>query len=100
MLHLTVYQSVVIHFWFPGPCTSSARKDLVMKQRTFSVRALALILALLIAEPSSLSAPSSPALPDPGSLSGITREQQVQLGEQAAAEVYKQLPALCDSSRL
>jgi len=69
-----------------------------MKQRTFSVRALALILALLIAEPFSLLAQSSPDLPDPGSPSGITREQQIQVGQQAAAEVYKQMPVLSDSS--
>ena len=69
-----------------------------MKQRNFSVRALALILALLIAEPFSLLAQSSPDLPDPGSPSGITREQQIQVGQQAAAEVYKQMPVLSDSS--
>lgn len=69
-----------------------------MKQRTFPVRALALILALLIAGPFSLFAQSSPDLPDPGSPSGITREQQIQVGQQAAAEVYKQMPVLSDSS--
>ena len=69
-----------------------------MKQRTFSVRALALILALLIAEPFSLLAQSSPDLPDPGSPSGITRDQQIQVGRQAAAEVYKQMPVMSDSS--
>ena len=69
-----------------------------MQQRTFSIRALALILTLLIAEPFSLLAQSSPDLPDPGSPSGITRDQQIQVGQQAAAEVYKQMPVLSDSS--
>ena len=38
-----------------------------------------------------------PRLPDPGNPS-ITREQQQQLGFQAATEVYKQMPVLPDSS--
>jgi len=70
-----------------------------MKQRTFSARALALILTILIVEPFSLFGQgSSPELPDPGSPSGITREQQVQVGQQAVGEVYKQMPVLPDSS--
>src|SRR5438874_3451510 len=70
-----------------------------MKQRAFHARALALILALLIAEPFSLFAQgSSPELPDPGSPSGITRDQQIQVGQQAVGEVYKQMPVLPDSS--
>src|ERR1700751_3496799 len=40
---------------------------------------------------------AAPALPNPGNPS-ITREQQQQLGFQAATEVYKQMPALPDSS--
>jgi beta-barrel assembly-enhancing protease len=40
---------------------------------------------------------STPQLPDPGN-TGVTREQQVQLGQQAVAEVYKQMPVLPDSS--
>jgi len=70
-----------------------------MKQRAFHARALALILTLLIAEPFSLFAQgSSPELPDPGSPSGITRDQQIQVGQQAMGEVYKQMPVLPDSS--
>jgi beta-barrel assembly-enhancing protease len=40
---------------------------------------------------------STPQLPDPGN-TGVSKEQQVQLGQQAAAEVYKQMPVLPDSS--
>src|SRR3954451_22772829 len=40
---------------------------------------------------------STPQLPDPGN-TGVTREQQVQLGQQAVAEIYKQMPVLPDSS--
>ena len=38
-----------------------------------------------------------PELPDPG-ITRISREEQQQLGFQAAAEVYKQIPVLPDSS--
>lgn len=38
-----------------------------------------------------------PELPDPGN-TRISREEQQQLGFQAAAEVYKQIPVLPDSS--
>ena len=41
--------------------------------------------------------PSGPELPDPGSVIGIGREQQQQLGLQVAAQVYKQMPVLPDS---
>ncbi|MFL6450235.1 MAG: M48 family metallopeptidase [Bryobacteraceae bacterium] len=40
---------------------------------------------------------STPQLPDPGN-TGITKEQQEQLGQQTAAEVYKQMPVLPDGS--
>lgn len=69
-----------------------------MQRRTFPVRLLALTLSLLIALPVSLLAQAEPQLPDPGTVSGITREQQEQLGLQAMAEVYKQMPVLPDSS--
>jgi predicted Zn-dependent protease len=68
-----------------------------MKQRTVSARALALLLALLIG-PFSLYAQNEPQLPDPGSASGITKEQQEQVGLQAMGEVYKQMPVLPDSN--
>jgi hypothetical protein len=38
-----------------------------------------------------------PQLPEPGN-TGVTKEQQEQLGQQAVAEVYKQMPVLPDSS--
>src|SRR5215510_9526239 len=70
-----------------------------MKVRTFSARVLALTLSLLIAMPVSLLAQKAePQLPDPGTVSGITKEQQEQVGLQAMAEVYKQMPVLPDSS--
>jgi len=69
-----------------------------MNQRFFHFRGLALLLALLVSLPAWTATPTvAPQLPDPGSV-GITKEQQVELGRQAMAEVYKQLPVLPDSS--
>src|SRR6266705_4960717 len=43
-------------------------------------------------------AQSEPQLPDPGTVAGASKDQQIQLGQQAKAEVYKQMPVLPDSS--
>lgn len=40
---------------------------------------------------------AAPQLPDPGD-TGVSKQQQEQLGEQAVAQVYKQMPVLPDSS--
>jgi Zn-dependent protease with chaperone function len=60
---------------------------------------LALVLALLLAQPLALMAQggSAPQLPNPGT-TGMNRQQQQQLGLQAMGEVYKQMPVLPDSS--
>src|SRR5947208_11229597 len=71
-----------------------------MERRTFSAQLLALTLSLLIALPVSLVSQAEPQLPDPGTVSGITKEQQEQVGLQAMAEVYKQMPVLPDSHPL
>src|SRR6476646_6703097 len=74
-----------------------------MQTRNFSVRMLALLLALVLTQPLALitqaqaEASGVPQLPDPGK-TGMTREQQQQLGLQAVGEVYKQMPVLPDSS--
>jgi len=68
-----------------------------MKERPFPTRVLALFLTLLMIE-SGWAAPTfAPELPDPGSV-GITKQDQEQVGRQAMAEVYKQVPVLPDSS--
>ena len=60
-----------------------------MNQRSFQFRGLALLLALVLSEPGWTATPTvAPQLPDPGSV-GMTKEQQVQLGRQAMAEVYQ-----------
>lgn len=52
-------------------------------------------LTMLVAQPAA--AQSTPQMPDPGRVS-MSRQQQEQLGLQAAGEVYKQMPVLPDSS--
>jgi Peptidase family M48 len=72
-----------------------------MSKSKFTTRSLALTLAVLIAVPPAMLAQSSqPELPDPGHVAGVTNEQQVQVGLQAMAEVYKQMPVLPDSHPL
>jgi hypothetical protein len=67
-------------------------------KRSFQFRGLALLLALLVTEPAWTAAPTgAPQLPDPGSV-GMSKQQQEQLGRQAMAEVYQQIPVLPDSS--
>jgi beta-barrel assembly-enhancing protease len=73
-----------------------------MQTRNFSIRTLALLLALLLTQPFALTklqaeAAGAPQLPDPGT-TGMNRQQQQQLGLQAMGEVYKQMPVLPDSS--
>jgi predicted Zn-dependent protease len=68
-----------------------------MRSPKFSAPTLAL-LALLLAQALTLMAQSSsPQMPDPGAAS-MSKQQQQQLGLQAAGEVYKQMPVLPDSS--
>src|SRR5690349_4388086 len=70
-----------------------------MQARKFSTRTLALVLAVLLAQPfTALAQSSGPQLPDPGT-TGMNKEQQEQLGLQAMGEVYKQMPVLPDSSK-
>lgn len=54
-------------------------------------------LAVLLAIPATAVSPSIPQLPPPGKVS-MSREDQQKLGLKAAAEVYKQMPVLPDSS--
>jgi Zn-dependent protease with chaperone function len=74
-----------------------------MQTRNFSVRMLALLLALVLTQPlafmtqAQAEASGVPQLPDPGK-TGMSPQQQQQLGLQAMSEVYKQMPVLPDSS--
>ena len=69
-----------------------------MTKRSLRTRVLAVVLTALMMEPAwLLAAIPGPELPNPGSVS-MSREDQQKLGLQAAAEVYKQMPVLPDSS--
>ena len=61
-------------------------------------RWLAVCLTCCLVAGQGLAVGTAPELPDPGD-PPMSREQQSQLGLQAAAEVYKQMPVLPDSSR-
>ena len=54
-----------------------------------------LTLALLVSQASAVT--GGPELPNPGS-AGISRDDQIKLGFQAASQVYQQIPVLPDSS--
>ena len=61
-------------------------------------RSVAVLCVLAITQPVWLwAATKGPELPNPGTTS-LTREQQIQLGQKAKAEVYQQMPVLPDSS--
>lgn len=67
-----------------------------MQANKLAVKTLSLLLSVLIALPGLAVAPG-PELPDPGS-APMTKQQQEQLGMQAMAQVYQQMPVLPDSS--
>src|SRR5689334_8547225 len=56
-----------------------------------------LFVAVFLLSEQCLAQMVAPTLPDPGN-PRVSREQQQQLGLQAATEVYKQMPVLPDSS--
>src|SRR5262249_2163467 len=65
--------------------------------RSVIARCLAVWLPVWLMAAQYSVAASAPELPDPGR-PRMTRDQQQQLGLQVAAEVYKQMPVLPDSS--
>jgi len=68
-----------------------------MNKRSLMARVLTLLLAVGFSATEMLAAISTPQLPDPGD-TGVSKQQQEQIGRQAAGEVYKQMPVLPDSS--
>jgi Zn-dependent protease with chaperone function len=70
-----------------------------MKSKLSVVRpALAILLTLLMAVPVWPATSTTPELPDPGTVTGISKQQQEQLGLKAMGEVYQQFPVLPDSN--
>jgi len=68
-------------------------------KRTLATGVVAILLTWLVAVPGWSATPTSnPELPDPGSVAGISKQQQEQLGLKAMGEVYQQVPVLPDSS--
>lgn len=59
--------------------------------------ALAVLTALILLASQLAAVVGGPELPNPGS-APLTREQQIQLGLQAAGQIYKQMPVLPDNS--
>ena len=58
---------------------------------------LSWMMAVVLAATQLLAVVSGPELPNPGD-AGMSKDQQIQLGYQTAAQVYKQMPVLPDSS--
>jgi len=67
-----------------------------MARRTLLFRTLAVTLALSFFAAQCL-AQSEPVLPQPGD-TGISRDEQIQVGHKAMGQVYQQLPVLPDSN--
>src|SRR5512142_1066699 len=67
-------------------------------KRATATRVFLLFLLFTVAFPAwSAKSRQNPELPDPGH-AGMSKEKQEQLGLKTAAEVYKQMPVLTDSS--
>lgn len=69
----------------------------MMKRRSILNLAVAVGILLTPMGVQARMVSAAPQLPDPGD-TGVTKQQQEQLGQQAVAEVYKQMPVLPDSS--
>lgn len=68
-----------------------------MKEHSLKTRVLALLMVVIFSAAEMMAAISTPQLPNPGD-TGVSKEKQEQIGRQAMAEVYKQMPVLPDSS--
>ncbi len=68
-----------------------------MRKQSIVNRATALVLAMTFLAAESMAAIRNPELPDPGK-APLSKQDQEKMGEQAAAEVYKQMPVLPDNS--
>jgi len=68
-----------------------------MQVRGVVTRRLSWMTAVVLAATQLFAVVSGPELPNPGN-PGWTKEQQIELGFQTAAQVYKQMPVLPDSS--
>lgn len=67
-----------------------------MRNFNLASKRLAVFMTIVLLTAESYAVISGPELPNPGS-PRMTQAQQIQLGAQAAAQVYKQMPVLPDS---
>jgi beta-barrel assembly-enhancing protease len=68
-----------------------------MRKSELISKHLSVLMGLVLLATQTYAVVGGPDLPDPGS-AGMSREQQIQAGAQVAAQVYKQMPVLPDSS--
>ena len=68
-----------------------------MSKNSARLKCLTVFIALAFLLSESYAVSGGPQLPDPGN-APMTRQQQIQLGFQAAAQVYQQMPVLPDNS--
>ncbi len=68
-----------------------------MRKRELISKKLSLVMAVVVLAAQIYAVVGGPDLPNPGR-AGLSRQEQVQLGYQTAAQVYKQMPVLPDSS--
>ena len=68
-----------------------------MRHQTFQTRLVSVLIAWAFLFTQGFAVSAGPELPDPGK-SPMTHEQQIQLGFQAAQQVYQQMPVLPDNS--
>src|SRR5277367_2755374 len=68
-----------------------------MTTKPASSKLISFTMTLVLFAAQSSAVVGGPELPDPGK-AGMTRQQQMQLGFQAASQVYQQMPVLPDSS--
>lgn len=75
---------------------SAVNKRSAINTRSASV-VFRLVLAVAFGASTMTAAVSTPELPNPGD-TGVSKQQQEQIGSQAVGEIYKQVPVLPDSS--
>ena len=68
-----------------------------MRKAELISKQLSVVMAVVLFATQTYAVVGGPDLPDPGS-TGMSREEQIQVGYQTAAQVYKQMPVLPDSS--
>ena len=69
----------------------------VMTKNSMRAKCVSVVIAWALLLTQGYAVSGGPQLPDPGK-APMSREQQIQLGFQAASQVYQQMPVLPDNS--